>query len=181
MKRLYFFAVLLLLYYECKAQTQPVLEHVKVVNKAVLIENPSLSDSLQTFTSSLYANMIEDLENYKDAFKVTQFSFCAKISSTGTVDTVLISDNVDYRLRMHISKVQNKLNYSDLIKQVKLKKRHDINLIFPFTILYYVNNSQNFNQQQEHLKKAFSFAFANLSTASGLVMQPTILFFSIDY
>ncbi len=186
MKRLCLFTIILLLYIECKAQSKPVLERVQTLNKpTVLIKDSLLSDSLQTFISSLYSSITPYVENNDDGISFRQISVCVKISNSGNVDTVLISDNADWKLREHVSKIQTKLNYTDLIKAVKLKKWNDTAIIFPFIFLYETNKSQSFGELMKYgdrnLKKAFSFTYSDLPIINYIIIDPAISVFSRKY
>ncbi|MCF8318150.1 MAG: hypothetical protein K9I02_05340 [Haliscomenobacter sp.] len=165
MKTIYLFIFLLGFSIKCVGQSKPEIPKAKLLQTLSKYEPTELqNDSLGIFRQSLYSFILPYIEQGQGkSFK--QFSICIKTNALGEIDTFFVSHNASSKLKYQLSKFQDKIDCTELIKRAKSLKWFNTYIIFPVIILYENSEAQNFQDLVDYRRGdlQFSFSFNSLN------------------
>lgn len=140
------------------SQPNKQFKKVELLNKKTESGQPPV-DSLAEFKSDLYSD-IKPFVQLKAGRYFEQFSICIKTDKNGSLDSVMVSDNMEPLLKAHFQRTQKKSVYNSLIRYSKLNGWKDTYLLMTVIILYEdikPPTLANLLEHRESLQNTFSF------------------------
>lgn len=147
----------------------------------VNIDSKQSKDPLDAFKNSIYAEIVNFINENTNDLPVHQFAFLIKLNNNCLVDTVLVSNNANNSIKLNLVSIKNKLNFHDLTKMAKERQWNNCNIIVPFMIFYESDKKMSFidmkEQGEESLADSYMFDSYGFATEKSIILRHKVLAF----